>query len=57
VTAADYRAIIAWALSDDFWRTNVGSPGSLRVLRKGAPAKVWADFRKPRTKGGYTGQY
>lgn len=57
VSVADYRAIIAWALADDFWRTNIGSPGSLRTLRKGAPAKVWADFRKPRAKVGYDGVY
>jgi uncharacterized protein YdaU (DUF1376 family) len=51
----EYRAIITWALADEFWRTNIRSPGSLRTMKHGASAKVWVDFRKPR--GGYSGKF
>jgi uncharacterized protein YdaU (DUF1376 family) len=49
VTAAEYHAVIAWALADDFWRQNIHSPGSLRTRKKDHDAKVWIDFR---TRGG-----
>jgi hypothetical protein len=55
VDVSDYRAIITWALADEFWRTNIRSPGSLRTMKHGASAKVWVDFRKP--KGGYSGRF
>ena len=45
VTDVEYRGVIAFALADDFWRSNVGSPGALRTMKKGKSAKVWVDFR------------
>jgi hypothetical protein len=45
-TPAEYRAIIEWAMADDFWQKNIQSPGALRTQRKGGNAKVWADFEK-----------
>ena len=46
VTDTEYRGIITFALANDFWRSNVGSPGALRTMKHGKSAKVWVDFRK-----------